>query len=168
MGEGVAQPAAVAEHASPLPRQAFLSFARNSSSTTSYSRFPPKYTPKSQTDRHDDQNVKQAAGARHASRVPGSLPSEAGPARGHQGGQAGPGPEEADPGPPEEGRDAKSLPKGQDAAVQAGAGAADGPDGRHGGAVGGADPGQQCHEPHDAHDGVEQQGHERGAEEHES
>lgn len=114
------------------------------------------------------QHVEPTNGPRHAGRVPGALPGQAGPARGHQGVQAGPPPQEADPGAAEKGRDAKSLPKGQGAAVEAGARAADGPDGRHGRAVGRADPGQQFHEPHDAHDGLVVQGDECSAKEYES
>lgn len=71
-----------------------------------------------------------------------TVPGEAGTPRGAKGCQAGPSAQEADSGSAEEGRDGKGVPKGKDAALKAGARAADGPDGRHGGAQRLADPGQ--------------------------
>ena len=117
------------------------------------------------TPNRNRHHVQQTNGPRHASRVPSPLPSQAGPPRGPKGRQGRRPAQEADPGPPQEGRHAEGLPEGEGAPRQAGHGRAHGRDRRHGGAQRLADPGQQRHEPDDAHDGSVDTGHERCAEE---
>lgn len=77
-------------------------------------------------------HVEPSASPRHAGRVPGPLPGQAGPPRSPKGLEAGPHSQEADPGTPQEGRDPEGLPEGQGAPLQTGSRPADGPDGRHG------------------------------------
>ncbi|KAJ8122170.1 hypothetical protein O1611_g9908 [Lasiodiplodia mahajangana] len=88
-------------------------------------------------------HVEPTTRPRHASRVPGSLPSEAGSSRGAKSRQAGSPSQETDPGPAEKRRNGKGLSEGQDAVIEAGPRPADGPDGRHGRVERRPDPGQQ-------------------------